>query len=637
MCAASIEPASSLARAVSPSRAQPSATPARSQVRRARPVSASSRSPRAYRSGRDGERSEDVFLELVVGLGRVRRVTNGSLGCAGVAIGAERRAHAPEADRLLLGPVHRPCDLEQARQRCAVAAGDVDHAAEDGHELVELPELVGQLLDRGRQDGARRCRRLGCSQAAHDCGQALGALLLAPCQAGARPCLVGAPHCASTRSACAGTTLGRSGALAPMRQRRTSVAASPAAPSSASVRSWMKPSAAPNALTLALEPSPVDERDSRGRVVLGVVLRALLDDVARCLGRPPASLVAAAPRDEALAQLRQLCGRELPRHELAQTAVEDLQPVVAEQEAADGAKRPAHGAARLLEQLGELVLAQATVRDDERSQHSPRHIAQLRLVEPPKLLTEVVLRVFGRLRARGAPARPGPCSAIASQTKRANSGLAAGQREDPLGAGGDRVELVARDQQPNGFEAERLHRQRLRAAQRVLAGDRLARIRLDAGGGDDMDVVAQRAGQDVGDRDLLVGHLVEPVDDDQQRARGRRALACLAQSSLSCPCNSVTPGGVPPGSPSSSSSCALSACRNATAVLRAPSARMKKQASAGSGPCQRPSRTRSIELRHERRLAVSTRRLDEHVAGLGPATWSAMNASSGSRATKRSR
>ncbi len=350
--------------------------------------------------------------------------------------------------------------------------------------------------------------------------------------------------------------------------------------------------------------------------MLGIVLRALLDDVARCLGRPPASLVVAAPRDEALAQLRQLCGRELPRHELAQTAVEDLEPVVAEQEAADGAKRPAHGAARLLEQLGELVLAQATVRDDERSQHSPRHIAQLRLVEPPKLLTEVVLRVFGRL-ALEALQLAGPVLGDRLADEAREQGLAAGQREDPLGAGGDRVELVARDQQPNGFEAERLHRQRLRAAQRVLAGDRLARIRLDAGGGDDVDVVAQRAGQDVGDRDLLVGHLVEPVDDDQQRARGRRALACLRPELAQLPLQLGHAGRRAAGEPELVEQLRVERLQERDRRVARPVGADEEARERRRGTVPAPVAHAVDELRHERRLAVSTRRLDEHVAGLG--------------------
>ncbi len=245
MCAASIEPASSLARAASPARAQPSATPARSQVRRARPVSASSRSPAptdpaATASAARTSPSSSSLAWAVSAASRMARWA--------APVSPSARSAAPTRPRQIA------CSLAQSIDR-ATSSRRVSAAPSPPATSTTVPKMGTNSSNfqnslASSSIAAARMGRVAAGGSVAPRPRTTAARPSARCSSRhARPARArassGAPHCASTRNACAGTTLAEAAALAPMRQRRTSVAASPAAPSSASVRSWMNPAAAP--------------------------------------------------------------------------------------------------------------------------------------------------------------------------------------------------------------------------------------------------------------------------------------------------------------------------------------------------------------------------------------------------------
>ena len=278
-----------------------------------------------------------------------------------------------------------------------------------------------------------------------------------------------------------------------------------------------EPAGRADGLSLACKPRVVRKRDGRLGVRLSVMAAAVFEDVRRRVGRPAALAVGAAPVDEPRAPFLQLVRRELRGDELGEAAVEELELVVTKQEPPKRPQSLVNIAPATLQRSGQLVLRDAAVGDREDREQLPGQVAELGLVEPAHLVAEVVLGVDGRVAlealelVRAVLAPDGFADESCEQRLAVCEGKDARRRRRRV------LDVVPAHQEAHVLLGERPQVERRRGTQRVLNADGTARVWHRPRRDDDVDVVAHGTGKRIGDRDRLVGHLVEPIDEQQQR------------------------------------------------------------------------------------------------------------------------
>ena len=129
-----------------------------------------------------------------------------------------------------------------------------------------------------------------------------------------------------------------------------------------------------------------------------------------------------APGQHPLGALSALGGAEPTGHQVAQAPVEDGEALVAHQIAPDRLQGVPQPAERLVEHLGQLRVSHAAVGGDEGAQHVPGHVAEFGVGQRGELVAEEVIGVAAGGCSSRRRSSPGPRRAIASHTKRANSG-----------------------------------------------------------------------------------------------------------------------------------------------------------------------------------------------------------------------